>query len=143
MDGGGPRVSTMRRIGNALNKAFTWFAYGLVACILAGWALLVILGNFVWDKDDAGDAKPLPSATSASTPISWYLHDRRCRDGSGSSAIGRRGACSHHGGVVTYFISSVGSLTTTCPPRYQPRTLERARALKDTMGNVGCDFDRP
>ncbi|MEV8625267.1 hypothetical protein [Streptomyces sp. NPDC051079] len=132
----------IQRVGVWAGKTFTWLAYGLFASLVIGWATLVILGNFVWDHQQDDDKNPTPAATATatSTPIFWILEGRGCQDGWPSPSIGKRGACSHHGGVVTYYVSSTGALRTTCGREYQPKTLERARELADGTGSVSCDF---
>jgi hypothetical protein len=115
----------------------------LVALIACGWILLIILGNFVWDTDDsknAADNKPSPTPTETGTPITWPTITQQCRDGWGSPSIGRPGACSWHGGVITIYHSSLGNLATLCPPSYQAKTLERANALLAADGTVDCDY---
>lgn len=120
---------------------------GLAAC---GWILLIILGNFVWDTDDsknAADNKPSasPTASPTETPIQWFFAGQRCSDGWASPSIGRQGACSHHGGVVTWYQAHAGEqvLMTLCPPAYQPKTVDRALQLAGSGGYVDCDFEHP
>ncbi|MEJ8662324.1 hypothetical protein [Streptomyces sp. MS1.AVA.4] len=113
----------------------TWLAYALIACFAIGWATLIIVGNLVWETDDP---KPPAYTPPEPTRITWMYQDTVCADGWDSPSIGRRGACSHHGGVIDVYVSSTGNLHTTCPPRLQPGTLERARQLADASGLVQC-----
>ncbi|MFJ1900424.1 hypothetical protein [Streptomyces sp. NPDC088115] len=64
----------------------------------------------------------------------------QCSDGWPSHSIGKRGACSYHGGVITLYHSSLGDLATLCGPANQPETLERAQALMTAAGVVDCDY---
>lgn len=47
---------------------------------------------------DLGDSRGCSEYRELTAKQNYYLQNR-CRDGSTSSAVGRRGACSHHGGV--------------------------------------------
>ncbi|MGW1409461.1 hypothetical protein [Streptomyces sp. NPDC002403] len=116
----------------------------MVAYVVGAWLFIVILGNLIdlVDGDDKkADSKPSPSASATGTPIQWVYQGQGCSDGWHSSSIGKRGACSHHGGVITVYQSNIGGLVTICGPRYQPKTLERAQELADSGGNVTCDFE--
>lgn len=57
--------------------------------------------------------------TPAYSPIGWTLAGVMCADGSGSSSIGERGACSWHGGEVTVYYGSDGS-TLRCVKHLHP-----------------------
>ncbi|MFF2852674.1 hypothetical protein ACFVT5_41235 [Streptomyces sp. NPDC058001] len=115
-------------------------AYTLAGAFAAGWALLIIMGNFVWDKEDQSESPAADASPSATTtPITWEYKSTTCRDGWDSPSIGRPGACSHHGGVVALYTADFGELNTYCPPRFQPKTMERAHELADETGWVACD----
>jgi hypothetical protein len=140
--------SWWRRTLQAVGAGFLWTAIGLLSlagiALVGVWAWILVMGAFVWSHDD--DAKPeaSPSPTATTTRIMWAPAYAQCADGWNSPLIGRSGACSHHGGVVYYYRSTAGDLITSCPPRYQPKTLEEARALIDARtGQVNCDFSDP
>ncbi|MET9053326.1 hypothetical protein ABZW50_19490 [Streptomyces bacillaris] len=138
----------IRRLGRAFRTAFTWFAYALATVFFGGLALVAILGNTVWKTDNKPPTDPTTQASAPATPqilapdtpIQWQPAGQTCADGWPSGSIGKRGACSHHGGVVTLYQSTPGNLTTTCHPYGHPKTLERARELAGTTRIVPCDF---
>lgn len=118
----------------------------VLAYVVGAWLAIIILGSIIdlVDGDDEKDSsKPSPSASVTGTPIQWAFQGQQCSDGWHSPSIGKRGACSYHGGVVTVYQSNIGELITRCGPRYQPKTLERAQQLADTGGYVNCDFEQP
>lgn len=134
-------LRVIRRIGLILGFIGKWIGYTMAGAFVAGWILLIILGNFVWDKDKTDAApSPSPTPTETATPITWPTITRQCRDGWGSPSIGRPGACSWHGGVITIYHSSLGNLATLCPPTFQAKTLERATDLLASDGTVDCDY---
>ena len=117
------------------------------AVIFGGIVLLVawifFMNMFVWGDDDDPKPHTAPSPTHTQTPVAWYPTGMSCADGWKSPSIGRRGACSYHGGVVTWYQSVPGDLITLCPPKWQPGTLEQARKLVNSFGQVGCAVPDP
>ncbi|MDX5526103.1 hypothetical protein PV677_36145 [Streptomyces sp. DE06-01C] len=136
----------IRRLGQALRTILNWTLATCTVLFFAGLGTIAILGNTVWKNDN----KPAPAATVSATatpravpsgtPIQWRYIGQACADGWPSTSIGKRGACSHHGGVVTVYQSTPGDLTTQCHPYGHPKTLERAQQLAGTTRTVPCDF---
>lgn len=138
--------SNQRRSGRAARVAILvakGLAFTVTAGLIMGWATIIILGNFVWDTDDPKDPAPSPNPTTEETAIVWQLTSRQCQDGWPSHSIGKRGACSWHGGVESTYTTTDGQLTTRCGPRFQARTLERARELSLADGTIDCDWQAP
>lgn len=142
-------LRVIRRIGVVLVLIGNWIGYTLVGVFVAGLLLIIILGATAWNDDDsksAADDKPSasPTPSPAETPIQWLFAGQRCSDGWASPSIGRQGACSHHGGVVTWYQAHAEQvLTTRCPPLYQPKTVGRALQLAAGGSYVDCDFEQP
>jgi hypothetical protein len=136
MDG---EISRWKKFQTGVKTCFKWFTRIMVGVAVIGWATQVIVGNLVWDKDQEAASAPSPTPTATEIPITWFYLGGTCRDGWGSPSIGKRGACSHHGGVVYSYKSEPGGLVTWCGPKFQPKTLEEAQRLLDTTtGKVGC-----
>ncbi|MFF1400222.1 hypothetical protein ACFVZD_41440 [Streptomyces sp. NPDC058287] len=133
-----------RRGMKVVRVVTTWSLIAAGTALGLGMLVIMFMGTFVWDAD-AKPAAPSPSPSETGTRITWMPSYQACADGWGSPSIGQRGACSHHGGVTTYYESTPGSMVTWCPPRYQPKTLERAQELlgTQTAGQVACDVDNP
>ncbi|MER6230673.1 hypothetical protein ABT169_16210 [Streptomyces sp. NPDC001616] len=112
----------------------------IIATCVIGWATILVLGNFVREAGPPVHATPTETTGPEPTAIVWVATVRQCADGWPSPSIGRRGACSHHGGVITIYQSSPGALRTFCPPAGHPDTLERARQLLTLDNTVDCDF---
>ncbi|MGW4834755.1 hypothetical protein [Streptomyces globisporus] len=138
----------IRRLGQALRTITNWVLGTITVLFFASLATLVILGHTAWKADDkatntttAGPSSPAtPRPSNTGTPIQWQYSGQTCADGWPSTSIGKRGACSHHGGVVTVYQSTPGNLTTNCHPYGHPKTLERARQLAGATRTVPCDF---
>ncbi|MFF2411841.1 hypothetical protein [Streptomyces sp. NPDC058092] len=135
--------SGIRSAGRALGKGIAY----VVGTLVGAWLLIIILGNIIWwdVSDDKPEGKSIPPLIPSPTanPFQWVFAGQACQDGWHSPSIGQQGACSHHGGVVTWYQSNVGNLTTSCDFLHQAATLERARQLADGNGNVACDFENP
>lgn len=138
----------IRRLGQALRAITNWVLAVLAALFFAMLATVATLGHTVWNTDDKPtattavepSAPATPQILAPDTPIQWQPVGQTCADGWPSGSIGKRGACSHHGGVVTIYQSTPGNLTTTCHRYGHPKTLERARELAGATRIVPCDF---
>lgn len=141
-------ITGIRRLSQALRTITNWALGVLTVLFFATLATATILGHTVWNTDDEPaatttvepSAPATPQVLAPGTPIQWQPAGQTCADGWPSNSIGKRGACSHHGGVVTIYQSTPGNLTTTCHPAGHPKTLERARELAGTTRTVPCDF---
>ncbi|WP_406190226.1 DUF3761 domain-containing protein [Streptomyces anulatus] len=136
---------TTRRsdIADRLRHIATIITVTLAALFIAAWAGFIIVMNIATSGDSKPQSATTAEPTPTGTPITWIIARETCRDGWPSTSIGKRGACSHHGGVVTIYQSTLGNLETLCPRAYQPRTLERAQVLLAEDGTVDCDFEQP
>ncbi|WP_097964930.1 DUF3761 domain-containing protein [Streptomyces sp. or20] len=138
----------IRRLGRALRTITNWVLTVCTVLFFAALATIIILGHTVWNTDGKPtattttepSAPATPQILAPGTPIQWQPAGQTCADGWTSHSIGKRGACSHHGGVVTVYESTPGNLTTRCHSAGHPKTLERARQLAGTTRNVPCDF---
>ncbi|MFD7855249.1 hypothetical protein ACFV6B_13315 [Streptomyces microflavus] len=133
------RIRTAARTIRTIAK---WVFLGTSALL---WVLLISIGIITDPADDeptptTAASEPAAPPADPGTPIEWNPVGQSCADGWPSRSIGKRGACSHHGGVVTVYGSSLGNLTTRCHPYGHPETLERARELADTTRTVPCEF---
>ncbi|WP_328891955.1 hypothetical protein [Streptomyces sp. NBC_00316] len=88
--------------------------------------------------DDEPPPRPVPSPATT-TPISRTFLGNSCADGSSSSAIGRQGACSHHGGVVSVW-SKADGFTVRClgGGGNLPRTEDQFALTLKQFGSIGC-----
>jgi hypothetical protein len=141
-----PRPSFFHRLGNLIEKiimriVITGAVLGGTALVI-GWIWLLIVGNLGNHTPNEANPASLAPSQQPATPITWTYAGSECADGWDSPSIGKRGACSHHGGVVTYYVSTPGGYRTLCGPRYQPRTYERAVELATAGGMVTCDWDQ-
>lgn len=83
-------------------------------------------------QEPTSPAPGLVKPTAPSRPAGWFWRvvDVRCADGWPSQSIGRQGACSWHGGVVTVWRNDVRGLTVACHDGYPPdftTAVEQAR----------------
>jgi hypothetical protein len=69
--------------------------------------------------------------------VTWTYVEAACSDGWRSPSIGRRGACSHHGGVVTVWAGSDGSRLRCRDGGPPSRKAEQLRQL-DAVGRLYC-----
>ncbi|NEC03421.1 hypothetical protein [Streptomyces anulatus] len=142
-----PTRRTATRIREAARGVRTITTWTLTVCSALLWVLLITIGiaGMITDGTDdkpttQASAPATPQILTPGTPIQWQPAGQTCADGWISGSIGKRGACSHHGGVVTVYESTPGGLTTICLPVGHPKTLERARQLAGTARTVPCDF---
>ncbi len=115
------------------------FAVFVLPVLVGIWLLSFPLG---YSLPGFGDDEPPPrpaSSPTTTTPISWTFLGNSCADGSSSSAIGRRGACSYHGGVVSVW-SKPDGYTVRCRGGggTLPRTEEAFAQLVAQFGSIGC-----
>ncbi|MFD4795909.1 hypothetical protein [Streptomyces anulatus] len=142
-----PKRRTTTRIREAARRVRTIATWTLTVCSALLWVLLITIGivGMITDGTDEkpttqASTSPTPQPSDTGTPIQWQPAGQTCADGWPSHSIGKRGACSHHGGVVTVYESTPGNLTTRCHRYGHPKTLERARQLAGSTRNVPCDF---
>jgi hypothetical protein len=69
--------------------------------------------------------------------VTWTYVDTTCADGWRSSSIGKRGACSHHGGVVKVWLGSDGT-ELRCHDGGPPRTKADQLRQLDRLGRLYC-----
>lgn len=125
-------------LGRGIARAFSVFLAICTAAFVLGMLTIAVLGHTVWDHNGTG-RKPTPPGPTASisTPISWTFQGSTCSDGWPSRSIGRRGACSHHGGVVSLWISD-GGTKARCRSVGLPRTAELLKEQLHRFGRVVC-----
>lgn len=103
----------------------------VIGAVLFGWMLF----GFPLPRDDEGkDDRPEPKAK---TLLQWQHQGSQCADGWPSTSIGRRGACSHHGGVVTRWATPDG-FEVTCSTGLPPLTVEEWDAQMKLSGRIYC-----
>ncbi|MGQ0466340.1 MAG: hypothetical protein ACT4QG_13580 [Sporichthyaceae bacterium] len=117
----------------------------LAACmaLFAAWVGALV----IFDDVDAGTVKPVRSSVVPSVQqlaptvppaptITWQFGGIGCADGWNSPSIGRRGACSHHGVVVTRWTGSDGT-ELACGSGRPPSGAEQLRQ-RDLTGRIFC-----
>jgi hypothetical protein len=101
---------------------------------------LIVVGLFWEDPDNAGGEHPAPSVASASpatvTPVEWTYQGTVCADGRVSASVGKRGACSHHGGVAGRWTTADG--TEAICRGDPPRTQEDISRQMAKFGRIAC-----
>ncbi|MDX2646132.1 DUF3761 domain-containing protein [Streptomyces sp. PA03-1a] len=93
-----PNESTIERVKSLYRKnKTTIYAIGAVAGVVAGAVLSTLAKERYTPEPMESDelAEPEETEELEETPTTG-----RCNDGSTSDAIGKQGACSHHGGVA-------------------------------------------
>ncbi|BCM67769.1 hypothetical protein EASAB2608_03103 [Streptomyces sp. EAS-AB2608] len=136
----------MRSLLQRLVESRVWRVARVVAYSVAG---LIGVGIFVvlpitaqlsgWNDDDEDPpvSSGVPSATH--TPVRWTYQGYECSDGWPSDSIGRPGACSHHGGVVSVFEGDDGTVLRCGDNEHAPRPDEQQQQIED-YGRVVCVF---
>lgn len=86
-------------------------------CYLAFMAALFVGSYFFSGADDSPSYTPAPAPSPTGVyasyePVTWSYSGAQCSDGWPSSSIGHQGACSHHGGVVSVWQGSDGTMLT-------------------------------
>lgn len=136
----------MRTLLQRLVESRAWRVARVVAYSVAG---LIGVGIFVvlpitaqlsgWNDDD----EDLPASPGAPftmyAPIRWTSQGYECSDGWPSDSIGRQGACSHHGGVVSVFEGDDGRVLRCGDDEHAPRPDEQQQQIED-YGRVICVF---
>ncbi|MDQ0600129.1 hypothetical protein QF037_004474 [Streptomyces canus] len=136
----------MRSLLQRLVETRAWRVARVVAYTLAGlisvviFVVLPVIAQLSGgDDDDEGppDGSATPSATF--TPVRWTYQGDECADGWSSDSIGRQGACSHHGGVVSVFEGADGTVLRCGDDEHTPRPDEQQQQIDD-YGHVLCVF---
>jgi hypothetical protein len=121
-----------------------WRVARVVCYALAG---LIAVGIFIvlpitaqlsgWDGDveDPPASSMTPSATY--TPVRWTYQGYECADGWPSESIGRQGACSHHGGVVSVIEGDDGTVLRCGDDEHAPGPEEQQQQIED-YGRFVC-----
>jgi hypothetical protein len=93
----------------------------LAVAFCVGMVALMVVGSVFWSPRSAppqAQATPTWSPSMLAVDYHAVLLRVTCADGWSSPSIGRRGACSHHGGVVTLWRGSDG-VTRACGGQYR------------------------
>lgn len=118
---------TLRR-APAIAGSLRVVLYGLVVL-----SVLAVAVTILWGFIDAPGAGPspnrlLPTPAPTHSTVTWTYVESTCADGWRSPSIGKRGACSHHGGVVSIYNGSDGSVLTCGTGSHAPDAEEQRRA---------------
>lgn len=126
----------VRRVCAAVAGAFQLFCAVMFVPVFVG---LMILG-LVWDDpNEAKQPVPAPASSEESasvTPVVWTYQGAVCADGWVSTSVGKRGACSHHGGAAGSWVAADGTevICRNSPPRTQEQ-IDRSVA---NFGRIVC-----
>jgi hypothetical protein len=87
-------------------------------------------------EDPPASSEPPPTTY---TPIRWTYQGYGCADGWLSDSIGRPGACSHHGGVVSEYEGDDGTILLCGNDEHPPGPEEQQQQIED-YGRLDCAF---
>lgn len=122
---------------NSADRLVVYLLAVVIVLLIAGVASAVIGGvehpTAQPTTTSVGSVAPLPQIT----PQTWTYVESTCADGWRSPSIGRRGACSHHGGVVLVFRGNLGDLVRCGARRVPPDAREQAQMMRD-LGHLAC-----
>lgn len=133
-----PAIDRAKQVLKAIKRGFEVFAAAMAAVFFLGLFAFGVFGSLFWgdgSNDKEPVAVPSPSASPV-TPINWTYQGATCRDGWPSPSIGKRGACSHHGGVAGSWLAEDGTevICLSTPPRTQELLAELIRHY----GRIAC-----
>jgi hypothetical protein len=138
------RVSAARALqAAATNDRVRRTAHGAVAMIPLALALLAIGAALAFIVSGMTNQPRTPAPLDAPVGIShalvtWTYVGMTCADGWGSPSIGKQGACSHHGGVVSVFLGGDGTKLVCGDGRTPPRTKAEQERLFRDAGSLLC-----
>jgi hypothetical protein len=136
----------MRSLIRRLVQSRAWRIARAVSYALAGvfavgiFVVLPVTAELSGWNDDA-EHPPASSETPAAeyTPVRWTYQGYGCADGWPSDSIGRQGACSHHGGVVSMYEGDDGTVLRCGDDEHAPGPEEQQQQIED-YGRVGCAY---
>jgi len=111
--------------------------WGRVVVVVASIVLLVV---WLTRGDNGAVRSPSPVVTATATlrtAVTWTPTGEECSDGWQSPSIGKRGACSHHGGVVSVWVASDG-VVLRCWRSSPPRNAQTQAAQLLHAGHYSC-----
>ncbi len=116
---------------------------GATLSLLLTVGLLIVLPTTArlsgWGEHEK-DSIPKPVApTETYSSVRWAFQGYECADGWPSQSIGKRGACSHHGGVISVFRGTDGTVLRCGRDEHPPRAHEQRRQMAD-YGSLMCTF---
>lgn len=121
-----------------------WRIARAVCYALAG---IVAVGIFIvlpvtaqlsgWNDDVEDPAVRSETPSAAYTPVQWTFQGYGCADGWPSESIGRQGACSHHGGVVSVYEGEDGTVLRCGDDEHAPDPEEQQQQTED-FGRASC-----
>lgn len=120
-----------------IRSEFTFQGLLLIPLAFLASAALAGLIMLIEGPEDPPVSSGTPSATYK--PVHWTYQGYECADGWPSDSIGRQGACSHHGGVVSVFEGDDGTVLRCGDDEHAPHPDEQQQQVED-YGRVVCVF---
>ncbi len=116
-------------------RCLQWVALSGLGALVVAYIVVFLIVLPLTSRDMEPD--PASSPSPSYVPVSWSYQGAGCADGSGSAAIGKRGACSHHGGVVGIYIGSNGTWLACGGHDRPPGRRAQQEQLRD-IGRLVC-----
>lgn len=135
-----PVGAAIRRTWEAIKQEWPTTRRRLVVAVLfCAVAVPFSMCTSAMNREQAALRESLAEPSSPPRPlVRWQVVGVECGDGWQSGSIGKSGACSWHGGVVTIYSGSDGS-TLRCGTGMHPPRDEYAQALQfDMAGHLFC-----